>query len=92
MKLTRFVIYASLPGLVIGLLVTSLFFHGWFCENLHGDFYDQVTGEVHWLFSVEVFFGWFIIVFTVGSVVVAIGLAVFAALRSLFLRFRNRKS
>ena len=92
MKLTRFVITASLPGIVIGLLVTSLFFHGWFSENLHGDFYDQVTGEVHWLSCVEVFFGWFVVVFTVVSVVVAIGLAAFAALRSLFLWFRNRKS
>jgi hypothetical protein len=47
---------------------------------------------VHWLFCVEVFFGWFVVVFTVVSVVVAIGLAVFAALRSLFLRFWNRRS
>lgn len=92
MRLTRFVITASLPGIVVGLLVTGLFFYGWFSENLHGDFYDQVTGEVHWLFSIEVFFSWFVLVFAVVSVVVAIGLAAFTAFRALVAHLRRKRS
>jgi choline-glycine betaine transporter len=88
MKLTRFVITASLPGIVVGLLVTGLTVHAWFSENLHGNFYNRVTGVVDWRYTIMVSVYVFTVVFVATSAIVGVGIAAFSALRSLFVRKR----
>jgi hypothetical protein len=92
MKLTRFVITASLPGVVVGLLVGSANLIMGFRDNPQGMYLNPLTGAVDWSFAVQMFLFYFTMAFAAVSVVVAIGLAVYTALRSLFLRVRNRKS
>ena len=89
MKLTRFVIYAALPGIVAGLLVGGLTVHAWFSENLHGNFYNQVTGVVDWRYTIMVSVFVFTVVFVATSAIVGFGIATFSVLRSLFVRKRR---
>ena len=92
MKLTRFVITASLPGVVVGLLVSGVALFIGLRKNSHSGYFDPLTGAVDWPFAIQISLFYFTLSFAAVSVVVAVGLAVFGALRSLFLRFRNRKS
>ena len=92
MKLTRFVITASLPGIVVGLLVSGAILAMGFWENSQGGYFNPLTGAVDWPFAVQMFLFYFTLSFAAISVVVAIGLAAFTALRSLFIRFRSGKS
>ena len=92
MRLTRFVITASLPGIVVGMLVGGANLIMGFRDNPHGVYFNPLTGAVDWSFAFQMFLFYFTMIFAAVSVVVAIGLAVFTALRALFQRFRNRKS
>jgi hypothetical protein len=86
MRLTRFVITASLPGVVVGLLVGSATLIMGFRDNPQGVYLNPLTGAVDWSFAIQMFLFYFTMAFAAVSVVVAVGLAVFTGLRSLFVR------
>ena len=90
MRLTRFVIAASLPGIVVGLLVGGANLIMGFRENPQGVYFNPLTGAVDWSFAAQIFLFYFTLSFAAVSVVVAIGLAAFTALRALFVRLRRR--
>jgi hypothetical protein len=92
MKLTRFVVTASLPGVVVGLLVGSANLIMGFRDNPHGVYFNPLTGGVDWSFAAQMFLFYFTLTFAAVSVVVAIGLAVFAAFRALVACLRHKKS
>jgi len=90
MRLGRYIFLVALPGILIGLLVTGLTVHAWLSENLHGNFYNQDTGEVDWQFTIMISVYCFTVVFVVTSFIVAVGIAAFTGLRSLLVRFRHK--